>query len=146
MDPRNQREIEGKVRRAAMAAIDHHEYVSAIDVLTGMSWLTPASVEDWRRGRVPFLEKVIGTNLNRISFAMKYFRKWAPSEGLTPSETVYRRWGKGPKHVLRFSKSGAPLLEKYYSTHYVSRRLQAKKVEIQEEPLNLHETNKSSVD
>ena len=146
MDPQNQREIEGRVRSAAQAALDHHHYVSAIDVLTGMSWLTPASVEDWRRGRVPYLEKVVGTNLNRLSFAMKYFRKWASSQGLTPSETVYRRWGKGPKQLLRFSKSGAPLFEKYYSTHYVSRRAEARKDVIQQEPLNLNGTSKSTVD
>lgn len=33
--------------------------------------------------------------------------------------TVYNRWTRGPKHRLRFSKTGDPNLEEAYARHYV---------------------------
>ncbi len=34
----------------------------------------PEHLEDWRRGRVSYLEKIMRANLNQINFAMKCFR------------------------------------------------------------------------
>jgi hypothetical protein len=42
--------------------------------------------------------------------------------GLKASKTVYTSWGKRPRKVLRFSKSGLPHLEQAYSTHFVKRK------------------------
>jgi hypothetical protein len=36
------------------------------------------------------------------------------------SFTAYKKWGKGNKVDLRFSKSGDANIEKFYSTHFVS--------------------------
>jgi hypothetical protein len=47
--------------------------VSAIDVLVGIGWLDPEAVERWRRGQVDHLERIVRTNLPRISEAMKLF-------------------------------------------------------------------------
>lgn len=40
-------------------------YVTPIDVLVGLGWLRPAHVEDWRRGRVPYLERVTVASLGK---------------------------------------------------------------------------------
>ena len=83
--------------------------------------------ENWRNGRVDYLERVCQCNLHKLSEIMKEVRAYARKNELKPSETVYKQWGlnkKGKKDVnrLRFSKSGDPGVEKGYSTHYVDRK------------------------
>jgi hypothetical protein len=94
-------------------------------VLTGLGWISAEKLDDWRFGRVNYLERTVTANLSKISFAMLEFRRWAVLSKLKPSETVYKRYGKGPKIILRFSKSGSPAIEKAYRTHYVLQRLAA---------------------
>ncbi len=78
--------------------------------------------EDWRFRRVPYLERVIKTNLKRISFIMITVRKNSLNGKLKPSRTAYMSWGKGPKDQLRFSKSGNPPIEQLWTTHFVKQR------------------------
>ena len=125
--------LERKVVRAAEVALADRHYVTAIDVLVGIGWLSPPLVEDWRRGRITYLERVVGANLHKITAAMRFFRHWAEPRGLTPSETVYVAWTQD-RYPLRFSKSGDPDIERAYRTHWVSpelseakRRRQAKR-------------------
>ena len=115
----NSAKLEQRVVRAAEAALAERQFVSAIDVLVGIGWLAPSHVEEWRQGRVEYLERVTQANLSKLSAAMKLFRTWARGQGLVPSETVYvartrDRW------ALRFSKSGNPDIERAYRTHWVS--------------------------
>ena len=51
--------------------------MTAIDVLVGLGWLEPRRVDEWRQGRVPYLEAVVIASLGKISTAMKVFRHWA---------------------------------------------------------------------
>jgi hypothetical protein len=90
-----------------------------IDVLVGMGLLSPERVEDWRRGRVPHLERVIHCNLTRLSRILRILRLHAHDLNLVPSVTVYVRWGRGPKKRLRFTKTGDPKLEEAYARHFV---------------------------
>lgn len=120
-----QASIERRVNEAISAALKRQQYVSAIDVLVGMQLLAPEKVEAWRKGQIPYLERVMTAGLGTISRSMKFFRQQAAKGGLTPSETVYYRRGPG-KHPLQFSKSGNPNIEKAYRTHYVSKALKEK--------------------
>ena len=92
--------------------------MSAIDLFLGIGWLTKENVENWSSGRIPYLERVITANLNKISRTMKEFRTWATHSNLKPSLTVY----KHRSHKLRFSKSGNENIEKAYSTHFVHKK------------------------
>lgn len=88
-------------------------FVTAIDVFVGLGWL-PASAEwAWRQGRVPYLEAAVHANLNKISKAMRFLRRWAQRRRLKPSETAYLRRVPG-RPALRFSKSGNPSIERAY--------------------------------
>jgi Uncharacterized conserved protein len=136
MHPDNQRALENRVTSAAEAALAHHHYVSAIDVLTGTGLLSPAHLQEWRKGRIDFLERVIHTNLKKISLSMAIFRRWAQAKGLKPSETGYVRWGRGQKVELRFSKSGDPGIERSYRTHFVSPDISERKKQEMEERLS----------
>lgn len=125
MTSKAQVSIERRVNEAISAAIKHHKYVSAIDVLLGMDLLTHEKVEAWRKGQVPYLERVVTAGLGTITRAMRFFHQQARRGGLTPSETVYLRRGSG-KRPLRFSKSGNPNIEKAYRTHFVTKALKEK--------------------
>lgn len=131
----NSHELENRVHRAAEAALAGQQYVCAIDVLCGMGLLAPIRVDDWRKGRIDFLERVVQGNLHKISSSLAIFRRWAAEKGLKPSETGYVRHTRGGPVVLQFSKSGDPMIEKTYSTHYVSPALGEQKMQKLQEKL-----------
>lgn len=94
-------------------------YASTLDLFLKMEKISPKLVEEWRFGRVPYLERVLHGNLGQFSFIMKEFRKTAREMYLKESYKAYMSWGKGPKRPLRFSKSGDSQVEKHYATYYV---------------------------
>jgi hypothetical protein len=118
--------IERKVARAAEAAWAKHKFVTAIDVLVGVGWLEPRRVDEWRQGRVDYLERATIASLGKISTAMRCFRRWAQARGLKPSETAYVARTRD-RRPLRFSKSGDPAIERAYRTHWVSPELSERK-------------------
>ena len=132
----NQSELERRVHRAAEAALARQKYVSPIDVLCGMGLLTPNRVDDWRKGQVDFLERVIQGNPRKISSSMAIFRRWAAERGLKPSETGYVRRTRGGTVALQFSESGDPKIEESYRTHFVSPALGEQKLQKLQEKLD----------
>jgi hypothetical protein len=122
MRQENGSNLEQRVVQAAEAALTERQAVSAIDVLVGIGWLAPPRVEEWRQGRVEYLERVTQANLAKLSTAMKLFRTWAKNQGLVASETIYVARTRD-RRTLRFSKSGNPDIERAYRTHWVSPRL-----------------------
>ena len=123
MTSKAQRTLEERVIRVAEAALAEHHYASALDVFAGMGLLAPVHVRDWRRGRIPYLDRVIQGNLHKISRSMHIFRVWAQERELKPSETAYVARTRGPRRELQFSKSGDPGIEQAYRTHFVSPEL-----------------------
>ncbi|MGA7803683.1 hypothetical protein [Bradyrhizobium sp.] len=126
MNPKNRQALADRVTRAAEAALAAKGFASSIDVLLGIGWLDAGKLEQWRRGQVDFLERVVQTNLSRISEAMKLFRSWAAQKGLSASQTSYV--ARNPRRqTLRFSRSGNPTIEALYRTHWVSPKLSERK-------------------
>jgi hypothetical protein len=99
--------LERRVVEAAEGALAERKYVTPIDVLVGLGWLQPRRVDEWRQGRVDYLERVTQANVRKQSRAMSIFRRWATSRGLKPSETGYVARSRD-RRKLRFSKSGDP--------------------------------------
>ncbi len=108
-----------RIARAVDALLQRGKVVAPVEVLVGMGLLTAEHLEDWRRGRVPYLERVIDCNLTRLSRLLRILRFHAHDLNLEPSWTGYRRRGKGPKQRLRFTKTGDRRLEEAYATHFV---------------------------
>jgi hypothetical protein len=123
---RGHSDIEHRVVRAAEAALSERKFVTAIDVLVGLGWLEPRRVDEWRQGRVDYLERVTIASLGKISTAMRCFRRWAQARGLKPSETEYLTRTRDRRR-LRFSKTGDPGIELAYRTHLVSPELSERK-------------------
>ncbi|MBF0299718.1 MAG: hypothetical protein HQK51_13420 [Oligoflexia bacterium] len=115
-----EKELQKKIISVAEEILYKQKYVSAIDIFFGIGWLNYSNFRQWKKGAIPFLESIIQTNLNKISFAMSCFRKWAQEKSLNPSETVYRVRTRDASQELRFCKSGDPDIEKAYRIHYVS--------------------------
>jgi hypothetical protein len=128
MIPQNRAKLADRVARAAGAALACQGYASPIDVPVGIGWVDAGTVERWRRGQIDCLERVIQTNLKRISEAMRLFRAWAAEKGLRASSAEYL--ARTPqRQTLRFSRSGDPRIEELYRTHWVSPELSQKKRE-----------------
>jgi hypothetical protein len=102
--------------------LEQKGYISPVELLVMMGRLKSKEVEDWRFKRIPYLERVIAGNLGRLNHILQTLEKFAVEQSLKPSITVNKSWGKGPKKLLRFSKTGNPEFEKIYSTHYVGRK------------------------
>ena len=121
------RELTGKVHSAMYHQCQRRGYAAPVDVLMEIGVLPKEKYEDWRRGRIDYLERVCTVNLRKLSFIMREIRAYAQKSGLKPSVTVYKQWavkkksGQGHKPVirLRFGKSGDPDIERWYSTHFV---------------------------
>lgn len=95
-----------RIERVVADLLAKGNVVTPVDVLIGMGLLRPDHLNDWRCGRVPYLERVIDCNLIRLSRLLRILRFHAHDLNLKPSATVYTRYGKGPKQRLRFSKTG----------------------------------------
>lgn len=122
MSSENRRTLDDRIRQAAEAALSDQRYVSPIDVLVGIGWLAPSSVDAWRQTRIDYLERTISTNPSRLSEAMRIFQSWATAKGLVPSESDYVARQAG-RSALRFSESGDPDIERRYRTHWISPEL-----------------------
>jgi uncharacterized protein len=118
----NSTEVVQRTRHAATQVLKRQGYVSAVDVFVELGTLKKQDLEDWRRGRVPYLEERLQGGLGNLSRMLRAMQKLCREFGLQPRHTAYNRWGKGPKSPLRFSKNGEPNVEQAYATHWVSER------------------------
>ena len=110
----------GRIHSSMYHQCKDRGYAAPVDVLMDIGVLRKQDYENWRNGRVDYLERVCQCNLHKLSEIMKEVRSYAGKNELKPSETVYKQWGKKGRVIkLRFSKSGDPGIEKGYSTHYV---------------------------
>ncbi len=111
-----------RVTAAVQTILRNGTVVAPVDGLMGIGFLEKQRLEDWRFGRVPSLERVIACNLSKALRVLKILRYHGEERGLNKSLTAYKKWGKGPRTSLRFSKSGSPSIEALYATHYVAGR------------------------
>jgi hypothetical protein len=113
------RSLEERVESVAETALAGASYVSPIDVLIGVGWLTPQAVDRWRQGRAEDLERLAQVDLDKLSAAMAILERWATDQGLRPSEAVYIARTRD-RRQLRFSRSGDADIEAAYRTHWVA--------------------------
>jgi len=106
--------------------LETEKVVTPVEVLIRQHRITRKQYEDWRHGRIPCLERVCIGNLSKLNRLLRVLEQHCLASGMKPSQTVYRKWGKGSKWiVLQFSRSGDPGLEAAYSRHYVMGELAA---------------------
>jgi len=112
-----------QLERTALAAADRclkaRGYSALDEVFREMGKLDPKHWDDWRRGRVPYLERVIRLDLSQINAVCRAVQASARRGNLKRSGTAYLKWGRGPRTPLRFTKSGDPHLERSWATRHV---------------------------
>jgi hypothetical protein len=108
-----------RIERVVAAILVHGKVVAPVDVLVRMDILAAKDLEDWRFGRVPYLERVIRGSLSRLSRLQRILGFHCHDLKLVPSHTTYVKWGNGARKPLRFTKTGEARLEKTYARHFV---------------------------
>lgn len=116
----NNADLESKIQNISNDLINDKGFICSIDVLMQLGYLSQTDYENWRFGRIDYLEKVCKVNLGKLSTINRLIKFNAKKMSLKPSWTEYKKYGKGVKVRLRFSKTGIENIEKGYSTHYVS--------------------------
>ncbi|MGH9967565.1 MAG: hypothetical protein ACREBG_06990 [Pyrinomonadaceae bacterium] len=127
-----------RVVRAVDSILARRDFVSPTEVFVEMGLLNAESIEEWRAGRLPFLERAIQCNLSAASRILRLLRMHAHDLSLRPSVTVYVRKTRGGRLRLRFTKSGDLKLEEAYARHFekvVSKRKRQMVVASNEEAL-----------
>ena len=107
-----------RVVRAIGKILARTDVVFPSDILIEMGNLSNKNYESWRKGQVPYLERVFEGSLSKANRILRIIGFHVHDLNMVPRQTVYRQWGKGKKRILRFSKSGDPNIEKAYSRHY----------------------------
>lgn len=123
----NRRQLELAALAAADRCLKARGYIALDEVFREMGKLDAGQWEEWRRGRVPYLERVIGLNLSQIHAVCRAVQASVRQGNLKPRWTAYVRWGKGARTPLRFTKSGDPHLERVWATRHVRTQPQAAK-------------------
>lgn len=97
------------------AILAENNVISPLQLFQTLDLLSAKEIDDWKRARVPFLEKLIKCNLSKTSRILRLMRFHALDLNLKPSMTVYKK-----KSVfLRFTKTGESKIEEAYSRCYV---------------------------
>lgn len=123
MEVMNNSEIKIKVKNSVDSQINKTGYAMPVQVLTDLNILSKKDYENWRFGKVGYLEKVCKINLSKLSLIMREIKTYCKFLNLKPSETYYKQWGlkdKRKKIRLRFSKNNNEEIEKNYATHYLN--------------------------
>ena len=108
-----------RIVEAVGAELAGQNFVTPIGMLISMGLLEKQDVDNWRKGRTPYLERVVKCNLAKASRILRILRFHAHDLKLKPSLTVYLRKTSGGKIPLRFSKTGERHIEEAYSRHFV---------------------------
>jgi hypothetical protein len=108
-----------RIMQAVAAALHSHHFVSPLQVFLALGVLERQAVEEWRKGHIPYLERVLKCNLAKASRILRILRLHAHDLNLKPSMTVHRRKLHGRTLPLQFSKSGDHHLEEAYARHFV---------------------------
>jgi len=126
----NDKELHNKVNAASFKLMKTIGVISPVEVLMEIGVLSKTDYENWRNGRVPYLEKVCKINLRKLSKINREIRVFAKKNNLKESWTFYKQWGRknkkgsngknAPAIKLQFSKSGNEDVERQYAMHYVS--------------------------
>lgn len=119
----NQEKLQKRVFASMASQCNRRGYAAPVDVLIEIGVLRKEKENEWRAGKIDYLERACMMNLSKLAFIMKQIRLYARDHQLKPSWTSYHQSGKkGNNKPLRFSKSGNEQIERAYATHYVDQK------------------------
>ena len=98
--------MDNKIKESMDKLLNEKKVVSVVDVFIDIGILNIKDYEKWRKGQIDYLERVCRGNLNKLSKIIDEIFKYAKDKNLKVSTSFYRKYGKGKKTKLRFSKFG----------------------------------------
>jgi len=119
-----------RVVRAITNILLRSDVVAPVEVLLEMGNLNKKNFDAWRKGQVPYLERVFEGSLSKTNRILRIIGFHVHDLNMVSNKTVYHQHGKGKKRILRFSKSGDNNIEGAYSRHYIWNQSQEKKNQI----------------
>jgi len=119
-----------RIVRAVRKILARADVVVPSDILIEIGNLSKKNYEAWRKGQVPYLERVFEGSLSKANRILRIIGFHTYDLNMVPRQTEYQQWGNGKNRILRFSKSGDPNLEKAYSRHYIWNQSQEKKLKV----------------
>lgn len=122
----DQDKINQRVIQAAEQVLQNQRYLSALEVLMTLGWLQYSYVEDWKRGKIPYLEPMIQGSLEKRKVALKYFHAWAAEKDLILHQMRYIARVRESNKLLQFSEKGDTTTEDSYQNYYFSSALSEK--------------------
>lgn len=87
------KEMIGAVQSAMYHQCQCRGYAAPAEVLIDIGVLPKRKYEDWRYGRISYLESACTVNLRKLSWIMHQIRSYALHSGLKPSSCYYKQWG-----------------------------------------------------
>ena len=97
----NNVDLEKKIREIISELSDRKGFISSVDVLIQLNYLSQADYDSWRKGKIEYLEKVCNTNLAKLKTINQIIRKISKTMNFEPSWTAYNQYGKGTKQRLQ---------------------------------------------
>lgn len=107
-----------KIRSAINQQLQINQAISVVDIFAKVGIIEKEHYEKWRKGQIPYLEKICKGNLTKINSTINEIFKYAKELNLKSSWTYFKKYGKG-KIKLRFSKSGNEIIENRYATVFL---------------------------
>jgi hypothetical protein len=117
-----------KVVKATARILNTSDEISPLTILLQMGNLEPKGHDAWRRGQVPYLERVFQGSLSKANRILRIIGFHAHDLNMIPSQHKYLQ--KGKRNILRFSKTGDLNIEKAYARHYKWNQSQEKKQQL----------------
>ena len=111
--------MKNKIKEISNQLIADKGFICSINILCALDILSKVQINDWRFGKIPYLEKVCNKNLGTLTFINKTIKEIAKDKNLKPSWTAYNKFGKGVKSRLIFSKTKDENIENAYATHFI---------------------------
>src|SRR5664280_1192001 len=119
MDQEYLTKLERRVTSAMEAALQHDKFVSPLEVLVGIGWLSRSSIEAWKHARVACLEQASAVPTEKLALVLEVLDRHATRQGLIPVESLYVAASRD-RSQLHFSSGGNGSLERAYRTHWFS--------------------------
>ncbi len=129
-----------KVVMATAQVLTESDEVSPVAILLKMGNLTPRDYNAWRRGDIPYLEKVFQGSLPKANRILRIVGFHMHDLNMVPFQQEYKQ--KGKNTLLRFSKSGEANIEERYCRHYRWNRSPEEKQEIIEQGLQYSDVSR----
>jgi hypothetical protein len=113
------RPLETRVAAAAEETLARQKLVTPIDICFRIGWLRPPNVDDWRQGRLEYLDYLLPSQGDRSVAFLVHLKDWAIAKGLRPVEADYVSATRS-RRPLRFSSLNEPVIERAWRTHWIS--------------------------